>query len=280
MRGLAETCKDDYVSIISYKAKSKIAKRVYLTILSRGGRFLELVNTENKPARNVVEDGTWIVATEKKALEKVKQTLRENREKNEDGKCTKKRKSEKSNDPAPTEASLPQSPMQDSVPSMSTLSLLKMNPPPPNDCIVPAYSARGSRLLLFRQTSNMLPESRSIENGTIECGARLLSSLRQPECDSLSMSLAPVSVDADTEDVAFMLSSLALADRPRWTEEEEAIERASLTDEDKAAALCDLYGKYTLPMFLMSRNAPRNNWIVVRSTFSFNTRELKSSCTQ
>jgi hypothetical protein len=51
MRDLAETCKDDYVSIISYKAKSKIAKRIYFTILSRGGRFLELVNTGNKPAR-------------------------------------------------------------------------------------------------------------------------------------------------------------------------------------------------------------------------------------
>jgi hypothetical protein len=246
MRDLAETCKDDYVSIISYKAKSKIAKRIYFTILSRGGRFLELVNTGNKPARNVVKEGNWMVATEKKALEKVKQTLRENRENSEDDKGTKKRKSKKSNDPAPTESSLPL--IQDSLPSMSTHPLLKMNLPLPNNSISPAYSAFDSRLLLFQQTPNLIPENHTVErekqptekSDTIECGARLLSSLRQTECDSM----APITMDADTEDVALMLSSLAVADRPRFTEEEEAIERASLTDKEKAAALRDLYGNY------------------------------------
>ena len=56
-----------------------------------------------------------------------------------------------------------------------------------------------------------------------------------------------IASEPSPEDAAEALSALAVAaDRPRWTDEEEAIERASLTDEEKAAALCDLYGKYTV----------------------------------
>jgi hypothetical protein len=45
---------------------------------------------------------------------------------------------------------------------------------------------------------------------TIECDARLLSSLRQTECDSL----APITMDADTKDMALMLSLLVVVDHP------------------------------------------------------------------
>jgi hypothetical protein len=49
--------------------------------------------------------------------------------------------------------------------------------------------------------------------------------------------------DAEREDAALALSFLSLADRPRFTEEEEALEKATLTDEERAAALADTYGK-------------------------------------
>lgn len=49
--------------------------------------------------------------------------------------------------------------------------------------------------------------------------------------------------EADREDAALALSFLSLADRPRFTEEEEALEKATLTDEERAAALADTFGK-------------------------------------
>ena len=49
--------------------------------------------------------------------------------------------------------------------------------------------------------------------------------------------------ETDLEDAAFALSAMAVAaNRPVFTEEEEEIERASMSDEEKAAALCDLFG--------------------------------------
>ena len=48
-----------------------------------------------------------------------------------------------------------------------------------------------------------------------------------------------------TEDevvVAFLLSSLAIVDRPVMTEEEEEIERAALTDQERASILADAFG--------------------------------------
>lgn len=57
-------------------------------------------------------------------------------------------------------------------------------------------------------------------------------------------SQAPITMDADTEDVALTLSSFTVANRPRFTEEEEVIEQASLTDKEKAATLRDIYDNY------------------------------------
>ena len=77
-RRLVEGRKEEYTSTKSYKQKAVIAKEIYHEIRARGGRFLILVATE-KPARNVVESGVWKEADEKAALEKCKQSLREQR---------------------------------------------------------------------------------------------------------------------------------------------------------------------------------------------------------
>jgi hypothetical protein len=51
-------------------------------------------------------------------------------------------------------------------------------------------------------------------------------------------------MDADTKDMALMLSLLVVVDHPWFTEAEEAIKWDSLTDKEKAAALHDLSGNY------------------------------------
>jgi len=75
-RRLVDTRKTEYTSLDSYCKKAVIAFEVYSEVLRRGGRFLSLVST-GKPARNVIETGTWREASEKVALEKCKQSLRE-----------------------------------------------------------------------------------------------------------------------------------------------------------------------------------------------------------
>jgi hypothetical protein len=59
---------------------------------------------------------------------------------------------------------------------------------------------------------------------------------------SLSENGAPTSVSED-EASDFLLFCLQASGRPRFTEEQEKIEQATMTDEEKAAALCDLFGR-------------------------------------
>jgi len=52
----------------------------------------------------------------------------------------------------------------------------------------------------------------------------------------------PVSTTED-EVSEFILSALAISDRPRFTDQEHALEQANLTDEERATLLSDLFGK-------------------------------------
>lgn len=40
------------------------------------------------------------------------------------------------------------------------------------------------------------------------------------------------------------LSALSIAGRPKFTEQQEALERAAMTNEERAAALSDIFGKH------------------------------------
>jgi hypothetical protein len=50
--------------------------------------------------------------------------------------------------------------------------------------------------------------------------------------------------EADEEAAVSALAALMLSDRETFTEEEAEIERATMTDAERVAALCDLFGKY------------------------------------
>lgn len=79
MRRLVRTRREEYVATPSYKAKKIIAEELFAVIKNRGGRFLRLVET-GETVKNIVKEGEWEEETEKKALEKIKQSLREKRE--------------------------------------------------------------------------------------------------------------------------------------------------------------------------------------------------------
>lgn len=50
-------------------------------------------------------------------------------------------------------------------------------------------------------------------------------------------------VEQDEQDAVIALTSLALSGRPRFTEEQEIEEQSSMTDAERVAALCDVFGK-------------------------------------
>lgn len=77
-RDLTEAYKKEYISSGRHKPKKQIAQDVLDQIHSLGGRFLQ--QEENQGVENIVKHGTWYVVDDKKALEKCKQALRQQRE--------------------------------------------------------------------------------------------------------------------------------------------------------------------------------------------------------
>jgi len=75
-RKLVDTRKAEYFSLKSRHKKNVIAVEIYSEVLRRGGRFLSHLYTD-KPARKIIERGTWREASAKVAVEKCKQNLRQ-----------------------------------------------------------------------------------------------------------------------------------------------------------------------------------------------------------
>lgn len=90
---------------------------------------------------------------------------------------------------------------------------------------------------------------------------------------SQAASSTPVKNNAaeEEDDAVIALASLVLADRDTFTEEQLAIERASMTDAERAAALSDLFGKYSDVASPQSKRA-RNE--LDRSSIDFLVRQM------
>jgi hypothetical protein len=97
-----------------------------------------------------------------------------------------------------------------------------------NDSNVPSYG------MLWQNDSNVL--SYGIENRDVGVG-QLLSG-RSVSMEEHALHRAPNELSES------LLSFLEGSDRPRFTEEQEALERALMTDEERAAALSDLFGRF------------------------------------
>jgi len=70
------------------------------------------------------------------------------------------------------------------------------------------------------------------------------SSTRTQSATPLSADTPSALPENDMEDIAADLFSLTVADLPKISDEEEALERAAMTAEERAAALSDLYGQF------------------------------------
>ena len=79
-RMIVDDHKEEYLETSGNKPKAKIAKEILDHIHSLGGRFLKL-DENAEPVEFIIEDGEWYETDEKAALEKIKQSLRQKREK-------------------------------------------------------------------------------------------------------------------------------------------------------------------------------------------------------
>ena len=110
------------------------------------------------------------------------------------------------------------------------------------------YSMLRNFAILHTANSHYNPEqkcSTGVEhrqpNDAMEIGIGKESHPATSEGDSAERRLSDRSIDEELS--AFLLSSLAVTDRPVITEEQEALERASLTDAEKAEVLSDIFGR-------------------------------------
>lgn len=97
-------------------------------------------------------------------------------------------------------------------------------------------------------------------------------SSRSEDSASPASSLMDSSALSDKQDAAYALSFLSLADRPRFTEEEEAEEQATMTDEEKAAVLVDTFGKLRKANRHKNKKARRD---LDRNSIDFLIRRMK-----
>jgi len=74
------------------------------------------------------------------------------------------------------------------------------------------------------------------------------------------------------EEAAFALSSLMLVGEPRFTEEDIASEQATLTNEERAAALSDMFGKFCMVGIRPEKRARRD---LDDDSIQFLTRQMK-----
>ena len=73
-------------------------------------------------------------------------------------------------------------------------------------------------------------------------------------------------MEADEQDAALAMAALAISGRPRFTEADEELERATMTNEEKVEALCDLFGKCSVRV-LIKTNEPGTTLTESPSTF-------------
>jgi hypothetical protein len=301
-RSLAEQRKEEYILAPDHWAKQKVARAILNHIHELGGRFLkEAVKDETSG-----KGKAWQVVEESVALEKCKQTLRQNREKhdvggnNEDdngvlesggvvvmsgeelqGNFTLKRNIDSLTQQADSQLRISgwgyDGVMAPVLPSMLAdadahrflVSLISLPPPMASTPFHPSHfdpqgqhfphahlpSACRNPHVLLGESYHGAYERYSVDNIRHFQARDLLPRMTKfgapeqgqaPERSGQEEGLGDHNLCntlLNDEVADFLLSTIEQPGRPKFTEQQEAMERATMTDEDRAAALCDLFGK-------------------------------------
>lgn len=96
----------------------------------------------------------------------------------------------------------------------------------------------------FQDSLNIYSASTSPEPRQMDVNDRRKEDQRTMETEEADRKVAATESEKEDDVAAFLLSSLAVSDRPIITEEEEALEKATLSDLEKANILADTFGSY------------------------------------
>lgn len=264
-REMCEPKKQAYRASQKHTEKNNIAQEIVADIRAKGGRFLKQDEDIN-PVDDIVEEGVWYeVHDQGEILDKTKQTLRQKYP-------TKRGRS--------TESTSTSTGIYDMDPILSTeMGMNRVGPAFSAMSLLPSVSAPVSssvstavdpRLLLFQAAamntyaqSLLIQQQQILLTSTLNSGVPLAESslsavdeshgsVENPpppartESTSTEVKLAVQRNDEEevSEDVEeFLLSVLQLSGLPRFTD--HAAEQANMTDEERASALSDMFGKYS-----------------------------------
>lgn len=220
MRDLVASRKEEYNSVKSYKVKKRIGREIYDEIVSRGGRFLQQVSNGNE-ARDVLYEEV----PKKRGEEKCKQLLREKLSDKE----------------------------EEVTESSSEMNMQDAAEEDPNDV------SAGDDEIGFELEGIHFPEVlAAAEESSPPISPSLSSLLPSTISEHLSpIGLSPLDRQAETfgeevqeqahsldDDVAVsFLAALGLhPNQPRFSQQDQIQERASLTEEERRSILLDVYG--------------------------------------
>jgi hypothetical protein len=158
------------------------------------------------------------------------------------------------------QATLPQQHWTNSVnPSQIDLGHQSQN----NVRIIPDTYSLASRDILPSPISDTAPEHGLVTDNGTDGRERVANDERKHDENNVatarrSTSETVISDAASEDDLSSYLLSLLISDRPMITEQQLEIERAAMTDEDRVAALTDLFGKQCAIDAHQSKKAKRD----------------------
>ena len=286
-RKLVETRKAEYTACKKVKEKDKIAKELLDHIHSQGGRFLKLVEGQEKEPERfgygyAGRKSIWHVVDSKTALEKCKQALRQHHRDKPDERDG---GSGRSN----PERSLPDNSLENLPTAADSIAVMAANhsldrathgasglvgnngafivPFDPHLLLIQQYTfAFQHRLLmshLYATNLSQFDRTNLYRNRYPPLEANMIQQV--PEYAQSAGSSAVAAADQTTaraqrlmtgvcpsptvasagngELETHALFSLTAVDSPKFTREQEEMERVTLTDKEKSEALSDTFGK-------------------------------------
>jgi hypothetical protein len=288
---LIDSRRAEYSSSTRHSLKRTIAHEIYTAIKGAGGRFLQQVDIdigEHVP----LEDRMWVEVDEKKAIEKIKQGLRENRRKSSDAS---QEHEANDKDMAPPQhqsflgvrsasqmlqhpQSLSMSPHalieskgplavdprlllfqhEQGQPQLNHQLMMMQHGSPVSVSISTAHTPTIPNTVTFQSLCNVVNEAASTtqhDSPDVSLYKRLRnflhlhaipdidSSVSKPVNGNVEMKESNTCSLSDEEVSNFLLNSLRDLDQPTLTIEEVEAELANLTDNERASALSDVFGK-------------------------------------
>jgi hypothetical protein len=258
-RSLIEACHTEYSSARTNKAKNQIARDIVSYIHEIGGRFLKQIDAEKKVV--------WIEVEESVAIDKCMQALRDLQKKQvpSDGNGGREKRrgagrSQQQNDSGLTipAVSLPQSSagVGTGIAAAAPLALGRVQGDPTSLPIAAQPMAMNPVLplqfncnaMLHPRTNGIAPEYVLAAENVVAGQSRVVGvDMDGSSCDVAMVRPSTLEEDvspaASLAELSEYLLSLLTSNRPMITDEQVELEQALMTDDERAAALSDLFGK-------------------------------------